>query len=207
MGMRKELIHELKHHLPFTALAAIIGIVFVLAIKYLFNLNFEREAFEILHPLHILASGAVSAGIFYLYRKNKFQAAMVGIISAIIIGTLSDVLFPFFGGMFLGLKPEFHLPILQTPLIILVSALIGSLIGIGTKMTKLPHTMHVFLSVFASLFYLLAFTSGLNFIYLSISIITITLAVIIPCCVSDILLPFFFLGKDIKACGCSHGKC
>lgn len=203
----KELFHELKHHAPFTIIATVLAIIIVIGLKYIISPSFDKEAFEILHPLHVIASAIVSAGIFYKYKQKIIPAILVGIISAIVIGSLSDIIFPFLGGAIFGLHPHFHLPIIEAPLIILGSALLGSIIGTTTKITKLPHLLHVGISVFASLFYLLAFSQTQSIIGFILAIIIIFIAVIIPCCVSDILLPFFFLGKKIKQCECNHEKC
>ena len=207
MERGKELFHELKHHVPFTIIATILAIGIVLILKFLINKTFDQEAFEILHPLHVIASAIVSAGIFYKYKSKIIPAILVGIISAIIIGSLSDIVFPFLGGAIFGLHPKFHLPIIEMPILILGSALLGGIIGISTKITKLPHLFHVGLSVFASLFYLLAFSQTQSAIGFILAIIIIFLAVIIPCCISDILLPFFFLGKKIRQCNCNHENC
>ena len=127
--------------------------------------------------------------------------------SAILVGSLSDVIFPYLGAQIISLQPKFHLPILEQPLLILGSALLGSLAGIKLKTTKIPHTFHVFLSVFASLFYLMAYTTNFTLIHFFLSIIVVSIAVIIPCCVSDILLPFFFLKKKIRTCDCHSQHC
>jgi hypothetical protein len=204
MKKTKQLIHELKHHAPFTLIATVLGIIIVLFIKYILALSFEQEAFEILHPIHIIASAAVSAGIFYKYKKSITPALIVGIFSAILIGSLSDIILPYLGGISFGLQTNFHLPIIEKPLMILSSAIIGSLIGISTKLTKLPHLLHVAISIFASLFYLLAFSTNFNPLIFILATIIVFIAVLIPCCISDILLPFFFLGKSIKQCSCKH---
>ena len=203
----KELFHELKHHAPFTIIATVLAIIIVIGLKYIVSPSFDREAFEILHPLHVIASAVVSAGIFYKYKSKIIPAILVGIISAIVIGSLSDIIFPFLGGAIFGLHPHFHLPIIEAPLIILSSALLGGIIGITTKITKLPHLLHVSISVFASFFYLLAFSQTQSVIGFILAIIIVFIAVIIPCCVSDILLTFFFLGKKIKQCECCDKKC
>lgn len=194
--------HELTHHLPFTFFATVAGIALVLLIQFFLKISISQTAFEILHPLHVIVSGAASAAIFYKYRKNFLLAIIVGIISSITIGTFSDILLPYFGALAFGFNPEFHLPLLEDTFIILGSALIGSIIGIKIKLSTLPHSSHVFLSVFASLFYLLAFTGALSPIYLIIAVIIVSIAVVIPCCISDILIPFFFLGKKINQCAC-----
>jgi len=198
----KETLHELKHHLPFTAFATIIAIILVVFLQYLFQKQISEGLFEILHPLHIVASSIVTAGIFYKYKSKLISALLVGVAGSIIIGSLSDIIFPYLGGNILNLNTSFHLPVVESPFIILTAAITGSVVGILKKVTKMPHFIHVFLSVFASLFYLLAFSSSFSLVYFISAFLIVCVAVIIPCCTSDILFPFFFLGKKIKKCKC-----
>ncbi len=200
----KQLTHELKHHLPFTLIATTIAIIIVISLKYIFVTNFDHEAFEILHPIHVLASAIVSTAIFYKYKKNVPYSILVGILSAILIGTISDVIFPFLGGSLFQLPMELHIPIFAKPLLILGVALIGTIIGMATKITKMPHLIHVGISVFASLFYILSFTNGFSILFLIATIIIVAIAVVIPCCISDIIMPFWFLKKKIQSCNCKH---
>lgn len=202
MSKFKELIHELKHHAPFTAIATLMAVVVILFIQFVLIKNVSETAFEILHPAHVIFSGIVTAAIFYKYKKNAFQAIAVGMMGAILIGTLSDVIIPFLGGKLLALDIKLHLPIFEEPFIILGSALFGSVIGISTKITKMPHFMHVFLSVFASLFYLMAFSAGFSLVYFIAAFFIVFISVVFTACLSDIIFPFFFLGKRIKTCNC-----
>jgi len=195
----RELMHEIRHHSPFTLLATVIAILFVFIFL---KKGASEDLFEILHPLHIVASSIITASIFYIYKKNIPQAIFVGIIGSIVIGTFSDAIFPWLGGIIFGLNTEFHLPIIEQPLTVLIAATLGSTLGIATKLTKLPHFIHVFLSVFASLFYLLAFSAVITPVHFLISFVIVFISVIIPCCLSDILFPFFFLGEKIKHCNC-----
>jgi len=198
----KELLHELKHHSPFTALASVTAILVVLIIIYLIKIDISKNIFEIAHPLHVLVSGIATAGVFYKYKKNISQVLFVGIIGSIVIGSISDVIFPYIGGLILNIKTQFHLPIIENTITILSSALIGSVIGVSTKFTRMPHFLHVFLSVFASLFYLLAFSATFVPLSFILVFIIVFIAVIVPCCMSDIVFPFFFLGEKIKHCNC-----
>ncbi|HEA46413.1 MAG TPA: hypothetical protein ENH99_01385 [Candidatus Pacearchaeota archaeon] len=198
----KELVHELKHHLPLTVFATAIALVVVLVVGYSLKQNLSETFFDVLHPLHIFASAIVASGIFYKYKPKVLGALSVGIIGAILIGSLSDVLLPWLGGNLLNLETIFHLPLIESPYLILFSAIFGSAVGIGTKITKVPHFVHVFLSVFASLFYLIAFSTGMTLLPFLIAFFIIIIAVVVPCCVGDIVLPFFFLGKKIKTCEC-----
>ncbi len=198
----KEILHELKHHLPFTVFATISAIILIIFLQYLFQKQISKDLFEIFHPLHIIASSIVTAGIFYKYKPKVIYALLIGITGSIIIGSLSDIILPWLGGNLLGLGTSFHLLLIEEPVLILLSGLIGSSIGISTKITEMPHFIHVFLSVFASLFYFLAFSQIFNTFYFIASFFIVLIAVIIPCCISDILFPFFFIGEKIKRCEC-----
>ncbi len=192
----KKIKHEIIEHLPFTFFASILGILIVILILFLLKNNVPETIFNIIHPAHIFASAIITSAIFYKYKKKILLALLIGIVGSIVIGTISDILLPFLGGLILGLKPIFHLPTIELPFLIISTALLGSLLGIITKITKMPHFIHVFLSVFASIFYLLSFTTNTNTIYLILSVIIIFIAVLIPCCISDIIFPILFTKKD-----------
>ena len=149
----KKIIHELKKHIPFTALATLIAIFTTIFIIYWIKKDISQEFFHVLHPLHILASAIVTSGIFYKYKNNFIQAIIIGVLGAIIIGSISDIIFPYLGGLLFNLDIEFHLPLIEMTTLILFTAITGSILGISLKITKFPHFIHVFLSVFASLFY------------------------------------------------------
>jgi hypothetical protein len=191
----KEVIKELRNHVPFTALATVIAILISFYFKYVTLSEFKESIFHTFHILHIIASATVTSAIFHKYKKNLNQAILVGISGAIIIGSLSDIIFPYLGGTILNLNTIFHLPLLEMPIWIIFFALIGSITGILTKFTKMPHFIHVFLSVFASLFYLLTFSPTFDFVYFIGAFFIVFIAVIIPCCLSDIIFPFLFLPK------------
>ncbi len=189
----REFIHELKHHVPFTAAATIIAIIIIFLIQNFSGKSFSETSFEILHPVHVFASAMVTAGIFYKYKPKILPALLIGISGAVIFGSLSDIIFPWIGGNLFGFETSFHLPVIEIPLVIFSATLLGSITGIKTRITKMPHFIHVFLSVFASLFYLLAFSQEFGLVYFISAFLIVFLAVIIPCCISDILFPFVFL--------------
>ena len=201
----KEILHELKHHSPFTLAATLIAVTVIIILYFFRDANFIsviRTSFELAHPMHLFVSAITSAAMFYRYKKNIPKAIFVSLISAIIIGSLSDIIFPFLGGIILGLKMEFHLPIIEEPITILLVTLTGGIVGIKTKITKIPHFLHVFISVFASLFYVIAYTTIITPSFFILAFGIVFISVIIPCCASDIVLPFFFLGEKIKHCNC-----
>jgi hypothetical protein len=202
MNNWRKFTHELKHHLPFTLSATALAVIVVSILIFGFNIIVNEEEFEFLHYIHIFASAIVSAGILYKYKKNIPLALLVGLVSSIIVGSISDIIFPFAGGKLFSFAIQFHLPLIEAPLWVIGSAILGTIIGIMTKITKFPHFVHIFISIFASLFYILAFVPTITPLVMALSILIVFVAVLVPCCISDILMPFLFLGKDLKSCHC-----
>jgi hypothetical protein len=191
MKKLKVIALELKQHIPFTLVATIVAVGFIFVTQ---KTNFS-SLFFVIHPLHIFTSAIVSSAIFYKYKKDFIQALIVGILSSIFIGTISDIIFPYLGGVIFQLKTEFHLSLIEEPITIILVSFFGGIIGITTKLTKLPHFLHVFLSIFASLLYLIAFSTITTTLQFIIAFLIVFFAVLIPCCVSDIILPLLFLEK------------
>lgn len=195
--MRKEVIKEFKEHIPFTALATAIAVILVGFIP-ICRLEFSETLFEFFHPAHVIVSAFVTTAIFHKYKKQKINALLIGITGAIIIGSISDIILPWLESNLIMLETHLHLPIIESPLIIIGAAIIGSILGLFFTTTKLPHFIHVFLSVFASLFYIIAFSTNLNVFYLITSFFLVFIAVIIPCCLSDIIFPLIFVKNKKK---------
>jgi hypothetical protein len=194
----KNILNELKEHLPFTATATAIAIIFTTFLLIKNNLIIHASSlFYIFHPLHLFFSAIVSAAIFYKYRKNIFLSLITGICISILVGSISDVIFPYFGSLLFKIPISFHLPIIEKPAIMLAVALLGSSIGIIAKRTKLPHFLHVFISVFASLLYIFAYSTNFSILTIFLIFIITIISVVIPCCLSDIVFPIL-CNKKIK---------
>ena len=101
-------------------------------------------------------------------------------------------------GNIFSLGTVFHLPLIENPFLILGSAVVGGLVGISFGLFRLNHYLHIFLSVFASLFYLLGFSSSVSVWVVLLLSLVVFLVVYVPCCVSDIVFPILFVGRDVK---------
>ena len=194
---------ELRHHLPFTLVVSLLAGVLV-AIVYNFWMIPSESFFEVLHPAHVLVSAAATSAIFYRYKKSWVGGMLAGIFGAILVGSVSDVLLPWAAGNLFFLHTHFHLPIVEESFLILGVAIVGAFFGICCGMFRLNHSLHVFFSVFASLFYLLAFSVVMNaWSILGISLI-VFLCVYVPCCFSDIIFPLIFIREPCADCGHWH---
>jgi len=197
------IIKQLKEHLPFTIIGSILGVILMF---FLYNIpkNLSYNIFYILHPLHVLLSALVTSSIYILYSKKDFKIwklILVGYIGSVGIATLSDSVIPYLGEILLNLPNKgIHLGFIEKYWLVNPLAFLGILIAYFKPKTKLPHAGHVLLSVFASLFHIIMAMAGVITISLMIlSMIFIFIAVIIPCCLSDIIFPLLFVKSKLKS--------
>jgi len=206
--MLKRIITELKEHAPFTALGALTGII-IMAVIVLGEVpsGISNTVFYTLHPIHIVLSALVTTAMYVRYRQSKIWVAiLVGWTGSIGIATISDVIIPYLGGALLHVPMEFHVPFIETAQMPVIgiekwkivnsAALLGIGIGYWKQTTRIPHSGHVLLSTWASLFYFTAFGVADWIPLLPFVFLFLFLAVLIPCCTSDIVYPLLLLGRD-----------
>jgi len=97
-GRIKHVYLELKEHMPFTMLGALLGIAFMLVFKNISQTH-SHTLFLIFHPAHVVLSAMVTASLFKLHsRKTSFWIVLiVGYIGSVGIATLSDSIIPYVG--------------------------------------------------------------------------------------------------------------
>jgi len=197
--MLKRIVHELKRHVPFTALGALTGIIIMIIIVFgKVPSHVSYTAFYTLHPLHVLLSAHVTTAMYMRYKKGKIWVAiLIGWTGSIGIATISDAMIPYLGGSLLHAQMEFHVPFIEEWWINFL-ALGGIAIGYWKQTTKIPHFGHVLLSTWASLFYFTAFGIADWIHLLPFIFLFLFLSVWIPCCTSDIVYPLLFVRKEPK---------
>ncbi len=204
----RHIIVELGEHLPYSIFGVIIGLI-ILGILTFFKIILRsvyllpvaaRELFHVFHPIHILLSSMVTTAMFWKHEKHFIKALIIGFLGSILICGLSDILLPYLGGSLLGSKMQLHFCVLEHPHIIIPFAVIGVLIGFLVpsaieKSTEFSHSMHVLVSSMASILYLISFgvTQWIHMIG-GIFLVTV-IAVMLPCCLSDIVFPLFFIER------------
>ncbi len=198
-GSRPNIIAtELRHHVPFTALGALSGIA-IMAIFVLAEVHpdLSKVFFEIAHPAHVLLSAIVTTAMYRRYRKGLAAAIAVGLAGSVPLGTLSDIVLPYLGGKLLRLEMDhMHLAFIEEWFLVWPAAAMGVGIGLWRRGTRLPHSGHVFISTWASLFYLTAFGSAVSLPMLPAIFAILFFAVWVPCCVSDIVFPLLIAGPQ-----------
>ena len=194
--MLKRIIKELEHHSPFTLFGAFTGIA-VMLFFYKLPSNISYNVFYVLHPLHVLLSALVTASMYKIYSKkvNLFVLILIAYIGSVGIATLSDSIIPYIGEIMLNLpNPGIHLGFIEKWWLVNPLAFLGIAIAYFKPKTKLPHAGHVLLSVWASLFHIImALGATINFILVIIIFVFLFFAVLLPCCLSDIVFPLLFI--------------
>ncbi len=198
--MIKQILIELKRHIPFTTFGAITGII-IIAIAIFSNMLFQiakisLATFYILHPTHIVLSAIATTSIYKLYRPvcKVSSAIIISYIGSIGIATLSDSIIPYLGELLLNLPNRgIHIGFIEKPLLTNTAAFLGIAIGFLKPATKFPHSGHVLISTWASLFHIImAVDQTVNCVMVVAISIFLFLAVWIPCCTSDIVFPLLF---------------
>jgi hypothetical protein len=197
----RQILIELKRHAPFTAFGAITGITLLLVIilANLFSQASEISSFifYILHPVHIILSAIVTTAIYKLH-KHKFNflwGILIGYVGSIGIATLSDSIIPYLGELMLDLPHRgVHIGFIEKPWLTNPAAFLGIAIALLRPMTKFPHSGHVLISTWASLFHIImAIGQTINLITIIAVFVFLFLAVWLPCCLSDIIFPLLFV--------------
>jgi hypothetical protein len=223
----EKILHELKHHLPFTVFSGVAAIIIMAFFTVMMSAVLDSEnanqtlddddhhgvgelgtyfydLFHVFHPLHVLFSAAATSAMFWRFDKKLWKAISIGILGSLALGAVSDIIFPFMGGVTIGVDMEFHFDLIEHPQVVVPFAFIGVIFGlitceafIGRKSTIFSHSGHIFVSTMASILYLLTFgyTNWMAEMY--IVFIIVVIAVFIPCCISDIIFPLLFI-RDRK---------
>ena len=201
----KLVVQEFTHHFPYTVIGSLIAMagVWGFGTQQLHDgrpeelLAQARASFHLFHPLHICLSAIATTSLFWRYERHLLRAVVIGALGTIIPCGLSDYFFPYVGGLLLGQPMQLHVCIIDHPQLFFPFLALGIIGGFWaeerlTGSHLFSHGAHVFVSSAASLLYLVAFgftawMTDARFVFPALAIIV--LAVWVPCCISDIVVP------------------
>ena len=203
---------EFTHHLPFTIVGSLIAMagVWWFGTQHLGNGHADdlllqaRASFHLFHPLHICLSAIATTSLFWRHERHVLRALLVGSLGTIIPCGLSDYIFPYLGGLLLHQPMELHMCLVQHPQLFFPFLGLGIVGGFWaeerlTGSHLFSHGAHVFVSSGASLLYLISFgfTAWMTDVrYVFPAFVTIVVAVWVPCCISDIVIPTSAVHSD-----------
>ncbi len=194
--MFEQIFKELRRHAPFTAFGALTGII-IMIVSCNLPAKISYNIFYILHPIHVLLSALVTASMYKLYinRPKFWNLILIGYVGSVGIATLSDSIIPYLGEALLGLPNRgIHLGFIEKWWLVNPLAFIGIAVAYFKPTTKFPHSGHVLLSTWASLFHIIMATGQtLSLLSYIVVFLFLFLAVWFPCCLSDIIFPLLFV--------------
>lgn len=206
---------ELMHHLPYAIFSVAVGMVILSLLDYTSGISSlgqvaRKDActgyhmlFHSFHFLHILFAATGTIITFSRFSKSFWQALLIGIISPTIFCMLSDVLLPFAAGRLMGVDMELHICFhreLQNVVPFLGVGILNGLILRRHHSAMLPifslgsHVAHILISSLAGLFYMVSHGFHNWYPHMGIVFLFLVVAVVVPCTLSDVLVPMYWAG-------------
>lgn len=172
------------------------------------NLLIYHDLFHIMHYMHVMCASFVGYISYLIFNQNRyFIGGLISFFSSMIFCTISDIVMPSIGSFFLANKISIHLCFLSLNDSINVSifALLGIICAYSllkgeynkiAETVKLSHRGHIFFGCMAGLFYIL-FNNNILWMQMSgIIMIILFLSIVLPCTISDIIIPKIFYKKN-----------
>jgi hypothetical protein len=205
-GQLHHLRTELQIHLPYTIFSVTGGMVVLGILTFVATLlkaqdisSPTQQLFHIFHPVHMLFSATATTAMFWRHERRLIKAAIIGFVGTVSICGISDIIIPYISGNLLGVKMHLHICIIEHPMLILPFVALGIFAGfivpVEVKSTIFSHSAHVLVSSMASILYLVSFGLSDWILVSGLVLIYIVLAVMIPCCTSDIIFPLLLTKK------------
>ncbi len=210
------LYDELICHTPYAIFSVSIGFV-VLSLLSVFAFLPGQEnliarsgnmLFHSFHYLHIVFAATGSILTFFRYNKNIIKGVIVGAVTSSFFCVLSDVLMPYIAGLLLGVHMHLHICFLTEWYNIVPFLFAGVLNGFLLSQhhpekhgsySLSSHFAHILVSSLASLFYIVGNGLADWSAYMGSLFLLMIIAVVIPCTLSDVVVPMYFAKVNKKS--------
>jgi hypothetical protein len=210
------LMQEIMCHLPYAVFSVAFGLATLSFLVYGAFLvgatngsicNGSEVLFHSFHFMHIVFAATGTVLTYFRFSKNIFKGLCIGALCASFFCTLSDAILPYLGGTVMGVDMHFHICFITELHNILPFLFVGLLNGFllsrhheskQALYSIFSHFIHILVSSFASIFYLVS--QGCTNWYTNIGIVFLFLVigVVVPCTLSDVVVPMTFAGADKK---------
>jgi hypothetical protein len=214
-GHSTSLAEELLHHLPYAIFSVAFSLILLSLITHVSSYGIDAaetaekadSLFHNFHFLHIIFAATGTMITFLRFSQSYLKGLLVGIFSPAVFCTLSDAILPYYGGRMLGVDMHWHVCFyseLPNVLPFLIVGVINGVVMAHHHYSKLgtfsvgSHFVHILVSSLAASTYLLShgflnWSEQIGFVFLFLIV-----AVLIPCTVSDIVVPLLFAKADKK---------
>jgi hypothetical protein len=202
------LFNELICHLPWATFSVGFGFI-LLSIIHFAGLSVSESSsiagynilFHSFHFLHIVYAVVGTLVTFSRFSTKFLSGIILAIISPSFFCTMSDIALPTLAGNILGAKMEMHVCFFSELHNIVPLLLVGLVTGVALsihyksslKVFSLgSHFVHILISSMAALFYMASHGFAEWYESMGILFIFMVIAIIIPCTLSDIVVPWYF---------------
>ena len=206
---------ELVTHLPYAIFSVAFGLILLTLLSYFSLSNTDAKMFKkgymmlfhSFHFLHVLFASTGTVLTFLRFSSNRLKAVVVGVISPVIFCILSDIFLPYIGGMILGQTMSLHICFVNEWVNVVPFLIVGMLNGFllashfsefGRIFSVGSHFAHILISSLASLFYMVSHGFNNWQPQMGLVFIVLILAVLLPCTLSDVVVPMYFAGAKKK---------
>jgi hypothetical protein len=199
---------ELNNHFKFTIFAVFAATVLIIISKYTFlpksdTSTVSENLFEGFFISHLFFASLTPAALFSKYGKGMLIGLGIAIATSAITCSLSDVFFPYLGGLLLNYTMEFHLCVIDEPVLawsfIVSGAVIGYFLSQSVrKLSRYTHTAHILLSSLAAGLYLVSYGAGFLSVKALLFIPILIISVLVPCIMNDIGVPTLIVSATTK---------
>ena len=187
---------ELRRHVPFTFIGTVTGVLIAGFFVFIgVDRSWAVKLFWGLHPLHVLLSAMATTALYrYWAGAGWMSSVVVGYVGSIGIATLSDSVIPYIGEWMIGLPNRgIHVGFIEKWWLVNPMAMLGIALAWLLPRSEISHAGHVLLSTWASLFHIqMALGDSVGMLTVLVMPVFLFLAVWIPCCTSDIVMPVLF---------------
>jgi hypothetical protein len=201
---------ELSNHIRFTILAVLIAaVLIVIAKEYIFKPSAEGQAisenmFEGFFISHLFFASLTPAALFSIYRRSFWIGITAAIVTSALTCTLSDIVFPYIGGLLLNYDMTFHVCIIEEPVtswtFIITGAFIGYFLSQSVrKLSRYTHGAHILISSLAAGLYLITFGVSILSLKALLFVPILIFSVLVPCVTNDVGVPSFIVSVSSKS--------
>lgn len=203
------LMSELMCHLPYAIFSVAFALVILSFLGFSSAANQDQSTFlrsmhtmfHSFHFMHIVFATTGCIITFLRFNKSVIKGLLVGLFVPSFFCIFSDSILPYIGGRLLGVPMHFHLCFVSELANVLPFLFVGLLNGVIMSKhhssqqgfySVSSHFVHILVSSLASSFYLVS--HGFTNWYSSIGVVFLFLifAVVIPCTLSDVVIPMMF---------------
>jgi hypothetical protein len=206
-------VNELACHFPYAVFSVALSLATAAILGY-FSFGAKPEVvehgshilFHTFHFMHIVFAASGTVLTFLRFSNKAIKGILVGACSAVFFCVLSDSIMPYLVGEFMGVTMDFHICFVTEVNNVLPFLLVGLFNGWvlskhnsaeGSFYSIWSHFMHIFVSSLASMLYIISHGMHDWYDQMGILFMFLIIAVVIPCTLSDVVVPIYFSQHDL----------